>query len=89
MAFKDTVTEYVIPIAALVHARELRASSLLPLVYQGVNIQRKIMVYAIVVFLFLSALGIGYIGVKVTNTILTKGEINKDQTGYCGKAICY
>lgn len=85
MAFKDTVMEYVIPIAALVHAKELRASSLLPLVYQGVNIQRKIMVYAIVVFLFLSVLGIGYIGVKVTNMILTKGEIKRTRQDIAGK----
>ena len=85
MAFKDTVTEYVIPIAALVHARELRANSLLPLVHQGVNIQRKIMIYAIVVFLFLSVLGMGYIGVKVANTILTQGEIKRTRLDIAGK----
>jgi hypothetical protein len=85
MVFKDTVTEYVIPIAALVHARELRASSLLPLVYQGVNIQRKIMVCAIAVLLFLSVLGIGYIGVKMTNVMLTKGEITRTRQDIAGK----
>jgi hypothetical protein len=84
-AFKETVAEYVIPIAALVHAKELRASSLLPLAYQSVNIQRKIMVYAIVVFLFLSVLGIGYTGVEVTDTILTKGEIKKVRRDIAGK----
>jgi hypothetical protein len=85
MAFKDTVTEYVIPIAALTHAKELRASNLLPLVYQGINIQRKIMVYAIMIFLFLSALGIGYIGIKVTDTLLTTGEIKRARQDIAGK----
>jgi hypothetical protein len=85
MAFKDTLTEYVIPIAALLHAKELRASSLLPLVYQGIHIQRKIMVYAIAVLLFLSALGIGYIGVKVTDTIFTRGEIKRVRQDITGR----
>jgi hypothetical protein len=77
MTFKDTVAEYVIPIAALFHGRELRASSLLPLVYQSVIIQRKIIVYAMAVFLFLSVFGVGYTGVKLTKAILVKGEIKK------------
>jgi cell division protein FtsL len=85
MAFKDTVTEYVIPIAALTYAKELRASSLLPPVYQGIHIQRKIMVCAIVIFLLLSALGIGYIGVKVTDTILRTGEIKRVRQDIAGR----
>ena len=85
VAFKDMVTEHVVPIAALVHAKELRASSLIPLVYQGINIQKKIMVYAIAVFLSLSVLGIGYIGVKAANAILTKEEIKKTRLDITGK----
>jgi hypothetical protein len=85
MAHKVMVTEHVIPVAALVHAKELHASSLIPLVYQGINIQRKIMAYAIVVFLFLSVVGAGYIGVKVTNSILTKGEIKKTRLDIAGR----
>jgi hypothetical protein len=77
VSLKDIVTEHVVPIAALVHAKELRGSTLIPLVYRGINIQRRIMVYAIVIFLFLSMVGIGYIGAEVTNSILTKGEIKR------------
>jgi hypothetical protein len=76
-AFGDTISEYVIPIAALAYAKELHSSDLLPLAYQGISTQRKIMVFAILVLLFLSVLGIGYIGIEVTNTILMKGEIKK------------
>jgi hypothetical protein len=43
------------------------------------------MVYAIVVFLFLSVLGIGYTGIEVTDTILTKGEIKKVRRDIAGK----
>jgi cell division protein FtsL len=85
MAFEDTVAEYVTPIAALTYAKELRVSNLLPLVYQGINIQRKILVYTIAVFLFLSVLGIGYIGVNVTNTILTRGEIKRVRQDIAGR----
>ncbi len=43
------------------------------------------MIYAIVVFLFLSVLGMGYIGVKVANTILTQGEIKRTRLDIAGK----
>ena len=76
-AFEGIIADYVIPISALAHAKELHASNLLPLVYRGINVQRKIMVYAVLIFLFFSVLGIGYIGIKVTDMILTRGEIKR------------
>jgi hypothetical protein len=75
MAFENIITEHIIPLSALIHARGLNKSSLLPAVFHSINIQRKIMKYAIWCCVILSCLGLGYIGIQVANIFLTESEI--------------
>ena len=73
----DTVSQYVIPIAAIMFAGKLEDSNLLPVFYQGIGVQRKIMTYAIGIFLLLSVFGLGYSALNIADIVKTKVNISR------------
>jgi len=75
-AFKETIEEYITPIAAALHEKTLPSCDLLPEGYRGIFTQRKILAYAAAVLLVLSLIGVGYIGIKLYDIMLTKKEIS-------------
>ncbi len=75
-AFKETIEEYITPIAAALHEKALSSCDMLPESYRGIFTQRKILAYAVIVFLVFSLMGIGYIGLKLFDISLTSKEIN-------------
>lgn len=74
-AFGNIISEFIVPIAAIIHARELSNSSLLPAAYKGIIVQRKILTYAIIFLVLFSFLGLSYGGFKAADMIMTKSEI--------------
>lgn len=75
-AFKETIEEYITPIAAALREKTLPSCDLLPEGYRGIFTQRKILTYAVAVLLVFSLIGAGYIGLKLYDIMLTKKEIS-------------
>lgn len=75
-AFKETIEEYITPISAALHEKALSSCDMLPEGYRGIFTQRKILAYAVVVFLVFSLIGMGYMGLKFFDISLTSKEIN-------------
>jgi hypothetical protein len=75
-AFKETIEEYIVPIAAALHEKTLSSCDMLPEGYRGIFTQRKILVYATIFLLVFSLIGMGYIGLKLYDISLTSREIN-------------
>ncbi|HEX2967104.1 MAG TPA: hypothetical protein VHO84_15055 [Syntrophorhabdaceae bacterium] len=76
LAPADTLSEYILPTAALTEAGELTTNNLLPIAYQGIGAQRRIMAAAIAVLIFFLVIGLGYSAMKATAMIRTRAEIN-------------
>ena len=76
-AFDDTSNEYVVPISALLHYKELESGNLLPATYRDVVVQRKVMVYCIIVLLLLSFLGLAYLGFQSFEIVRSKKAISQ------------
>lgn len=77
VAFDDTSREYVAPLSAIVHSRELSESNLLPSVYRDVVVQRKVMAYCILVLALLSLMGLAYLGFQSVEIIRSKSVISQ------------
>ncbi len=77
VAFDDTSREYVAPLAALVHNREMSESNLLPSVYRDVVAQRKVMAYCILVLALLSFMGLAYLGFQSIEIVRSRGIIDQ------------
>jgi hypothetical protein len=75
-AFKETIEEYITPIAAALNEKALSSCDMLSEGYRGIFTQRKILAYAVIVFLIFSLMGVGYIGLKLFDISLTLKEIN-------------
>lgn len=91
VAFDDTAREYVAPLSAILHIRELSESNLLPPAYQDVVVQRKVMAYCIIVLALLSLVGLMYLGFQSVEIAKSKsvisqlrGDINK-RSGIIGE----
>ena len=91
VAFDDTAREYVAPLSAILHIRELSESNLLPPAYQDVVVQRKVMAYCIIVLALLSLVGLMYLGFQSIEIAKSKsvisqlrGDINK-RSGIIGE----
>jgi len=77
VAFDDTSKEYVAPLSAIVHIRELEESNLLPETYRDVVVQRKVVAYCVLVLALLSLLGLAYLGFQSIEIVRSKGIINQ------------
>lgn len=80
-AFKETIEEYITPISAALHEKALAPCDLLPEGYRSIFTQRKILAYAAIIFLVLSLIGVGYIGLKAYDIMLTLNEIDALRQG--------
>lgn len=85
MAFENSISEYIVPLSALIHARELGKSNLLPAVYRGIILQRKVLTYAILFLVLFSFLGLCYGGIRAADLIMTKSEITAARNDISGK----
>lgn len=74
--FRETIEEYITPIAAALNEKTLSSCNMLPEGYRGIFTQRKILAYAVAVFLVFSMIGVGYIGLKLYDIMLTSKEIS-------------
>ncbi|HOW54470.1 MAG TPA: hypothetical protein PLR60_07415 [Syntrophorhabdaceae bacterium] len=77
VAFDDTAREYVAPLSAILHIRELSESNLLPPAYQDVVVQRKVMAYCIIVLALLSLVGLMYLGFQSIEIAKSKSVISQ------------
>jgi len=75
-AFKETVEEYITPVSTALHEKALSSCDLLPESYRGIFTQRKILAYAVIIFVIFSLIGIGYIGFKLYDITMTSKEIS-------------
>ena len=76
VTFDDILKEYVAPLAAIVHIRELSGSNLLPETFRDMVVQRKVMVYCILVLALLSLIGLAYIGFQSVEIIRSRAVIS-------------
>jgi hypothetical protein len=86
VAFEETIAEYIVPISAFLHDKELRKNNLLPEYYKSLLFQKMVLKYGIVSFLLFSLVGAGYTGMKVVgisslkdNITTLRREINEKQ----------
>ncbi len=75
VAFNDTLRDYITPLSAINHIREIEESSLLPDTYRDMVVQRKLMAYCILVLGLMSLIGLGYIGFQWLDIVKTKTTI--------------
>ena len=86
VAFEETIAEYIVPISAFLHDKELRKNNLLPEYCKSLLFQKMVLKYGIVSFLLFSLVGAGYTGMKVVgisslkdNITTLRREINEKQ----------
>jgi hypothetical protein len=82
VASEETVRDYIVPISALMHGKELESSSLVPQSYQSFAVQKRFLSVAAGIVLVLSLAGIVYcvsmlgeIGTLKSNIQKAKAEI--------------
>lgn len=74
VATEDTISQYVIPLSAAIHIKELAGGSLLPAAYQGIIAQRKLLGYAVIILILFSFLGLCYAGIKTADILMTQNQ---------------
>jgi hypothetical protein len=75
IASRETITDFIIPISAMLNIEGMKDGNLLPESYRRLQRQKTILAYYTTFFLLLSIIGLGYIKIKHAEIAEIKKEI--------------
>ncbi len=76
IASRETITDFIIPLSAMLNIKGMEEGSLLPESYRSLHRQKTILAYYVVFFMLLSIIGLGYIKTKYSEIATTKRKID-------------
>jgi hypothetical protein len=76
IASRETITDFIVPISAMLNIKGIKDGNLLPESYRNVYRQKTILAYYTTFFLLLSIVGLGYIKVRYAEIAAIKKEID-------------
>ena len=74
-AEKNIIEEFITPVSAIFRVRDMEAGNILPMDYRKFYARKTAIGYLTALFLIFSLLGLGYTGMKISETFLLKGKI--------------
>ncbi|MBA4348653.1 MAG: hypothetical protein C0415_01495 [Thermodesulfovibrio sp.] len=73
---KETIMEFIVPIAAILYSRELKWGNLLLKSYRDFLMQKAFLKYCTAAFAFFFIAGLGYFAIKTTEVAALKNDID-------------